>query len=66
MLAVTPVRIYNTSSKTVKLQEKIKKYETANKKLKLLLNWNLRATHSALKTSQEISEIIDDLQRDSN
>jgi len=24
MLAVTPVRIYNTSSKTVKLQEKLK------------------------------------------
>jgi len=45
------------------LQEKIKKYEDDNEKLKLLASWNLRSTKSALK---DISELIQILEADVN
>ena len=41
------------------LQEKIKKYEEENKKLKLLASWNLRAVQSALKNCEEMSVILE-------
>ena len=40
------------------LQEKIKKYEEENKKLKLLASWNLRAVQSTLKNCEEMSGIL--------
>lgn len=64
MLAI-PLRIYNTSvpkkkqSRIKKLEEEVERYKTANRKLKILAEWNLRATQSALKNSQEMIEIIE-------
>lgn len=41
------------------LQEKIKKYEEENEKLKLLASWNLRAVQSTLKNCEEMSGILE-------
>jgi predicted RNase H-like nuclease (RuvC/YqgF family) len=47
-----------------KLQKKVTKYETTNKKLKKLAEWNLRSTKSALKDVQEMLELMEDLYGD--
>ena len=59
----TPLRIYNT------IEKKRHKYAinspvVKNKeieKLKLIANWNLRATQSALKNCEEMVQILEDL-----
>ena len=59
----TPLRIYNT------IEKKRHKYAinspvVKNKeieKLKLIANWNLRATQSALKNCEEMVKILEDL-----
>ena len=58
----TPLRIYNT------IEKKRHKYAinspvVKNKeieKLKLIANWNLRATQSALKNCEEMVKILED------
>lgn len=42
-----------------RLQEQIQKYEDDNQKLKLLANWNLRSTKSALKDVYEMMKILE-------
>jgi len=42
-----------------KLQEQIQKYEDDNQKLKLLANWNLRSTKSALKDVYEMIKLLE-------
>lgn len=46
------------------LQEIITNYESANKKMKMLAGWNLRATKSALNDIQDILEILEDIYGD--
>tara|TARA_B110000305_G_scaffold241031_1_gene313524 strand:- start:3495 stop:3707 length:213 start_codon:yes stop_codon:yes gene_type:complete len=60
----TPLRIYNTAEKKRhKFAINSPKPATKNKeieKLRLLVKWNIRATQSALKDSQDILEILED------
>jgi hypothetical protein len=61
----TPLRIYNTiEKKRHKFAINSKKPVVKNKeieKLKLIANWNLRATQSALKNCEEMVQILEDL-----
>jgi hypothetical protein len=54
----------NDHQKICELQQKIVNYETANKKMKMLAGWNLRATKSALKDIQDIIEVLEDIYGD--
>ena len=47
--------------RVVELELEVERYKRINSKLKLLAGWNVRAAHSALKSSQDILEIIEDL-----
>jgi hypothetical protein len=59
----TPLRIYNTMEKK-RHKFAINSPVVKNKeieKLKLIANWNLRATQSALKNCEEMVKILEDL-----
>ena len=59
----TPLRIYNTIEKK-RHKFAINSPVVKNKeieKLKLIANWNLRATQSALKNCEEMVKILEDL-----
>ena len=59
----TPLRIYNTIEKK-RHKFAINSPVVKNKeieKLKLIANWNLRATQSALKNCEEMVQILEDL-----
>ena len=58
----TPLRIYNTMEKK-RHKFAINSPVVKNKeieKLKLIANWNLRATQSALKNCEEMVKILED------
>lgn len=59
--AMTPPPKTLMRDRVVELELEVKKYKRINSKLKLLAGWNVRAAHSALKSSQDILEIIEDL-----
>ena len=74
MLAVTPLRIYNTSNsdkrpkhirkrsnELTRLRQKVSKYEYQREKLRKLAEWNLRSTKSSLKDVQDTIKILEDL-----
>ena len=46
------------------LELQVDTYKRLNSRLKLLANWNVRATQSALKNSQDILELVEDLYGD--
>ena len=50
--------------RVVELELEVEKYKKVNSKLKLLAGWNIRASKSTLKDSQEMLDIIEDLYGD--
>ncbi len=46
------------------LELQVDTYKRLNSRLKLLANWNVSATQSALKNSQDILELVEDLYGD--
>jgi len=65
-LARAPTHIYNTDNtvKIEKLEREVDRYKKANKKLRMIASWNLRAAQSAFKDSENILQILDDLYGD--
>ena len=63
----TPLRIYNTIEKkrhkfAINSNKPVVKTKDKEiEKLKLIANWNLRATRSALKNCEEMVEILEEL-----
>jgi len=47
------------------LNKEISECKRVNQKLAMIAKWNVRATQSALKNSQEMLEILEDLYGDS-
>jgi uncharacterized protein YlxW (UPF0749 family) len=78
MLAISPLRIYNDSSRPkhirkrptklndelVHLRQQVVMYKRERAKLRKLAEWNLRSTKSSLKDVQETLEILQDLYGD--
>lgn len=50
--------------KIEKLEREVDRYKKANKKLRMIASWNLRAAQSAFKDSENILQILDDLYGD--
>ena len=50
--------------RVVELELEVEKYKQINTKLKMIAGWNVRASKSALRDSQHILEIIEDLYGD--
>jgi hypothetical protein len=50
--------------RVVELELEVEKYRQINTKLKMIAGWNVRASKSALRDSQHILEIIEDLYGD--
>jgi hypothetical protein len=50
--------------KIEKLEHEVDRYKKANKKLRMIASWNLRAAQSAFKDSENILQILDDLYGD--
>jgi hypothetical protein len=46
------------------LEHEVDRYKKANKKLRMIASWNLRAAQSAFKDSENILQILDDLYGD--
>lgn len=62
----TPVLVYASEKKRHKFvinspKPVVKKKDDDIDKLKLIANWNLRATQSALKNCEEMVKILEDL-----
>ena len=53
------------SAKIEVLNKEISDCKRVNEKLKMIAKWNVRATQSALKNSQDMLEILEDLYGDS-
>jgi hypothetical protein len=53
------------SAKIEVLNKEISECKRVNQKLAMIAKWNVRATQSALKNSQEMLEILEDLYGDS-
>ena len=53
------------SAKIEVLNKEISECKRVNQKLKMIAAWNVRATQSALKNSQDMLEILEDLYGDS-
>jgi hypothetical protein len=53
------------SAKIEVLNKEISECKRVNQKLTMIAKWNVRATQSALKNSQEMLEILEDLYGDS-
>jgi uncharacterized protein YlxW (UPF0749 family) len=78
MLAISPLRIYNDTSRPKhirkrptkandelnQLRQQVVMYKRERAKLKKLAEWNLRSTKSSLKDVQETLEILEDLYGD--
>ena len=47
--------------KISELQEEVRKHKMAQKKLKMLTQWNLRSTESSLKDVRDILHILEEL-----
>ena len=47
--------------KISELQEEVRKHKMAQKKLKMLTQWNLRSTESSLKDVRDIFHILEEL-----
>ena len=62
-LTMTPPPKTLTRDRVVELEMEVEEYKRVNTKLKLLVGWNVRAAHSALKSSQDIIEIIENLDK---
>jgi hypothetical protein len=62
--AMTPKPKTLMRDRVVELELEIEKYKKVNSKLKLLAGWNVRASKSTLKDSQEMLDIIEDLYGD--
>ena len=61
--AMTPPTKTLMRDRVIELELEVEKYKHINTKLKLLVGWNVRAAHSALKSSQDILEIIENLDK---
>ena len=57
--------IEKQSAKIEVLNKEISECKRVNQKLTMIAKWNVRATQSALKNSQEMLEILEDLYGDS-
>jgi thiamine biosynthesis lipoprotein ApbE len=53
------------SAKIEVLNKEISECKRVNQKLTMIAKWNVRATQSALKNSQDMLEILEDLYGDS-
>ena len=62
--AMTPKPKTLLRDRVVELELEVEKYKQINTKLKLIAGWNVRASKSALRDSQHILEIIEDLYGD--
>ena len=57
--------IEKQSAKIEVLNKEISECKRVNQKLTMIAKWNVRATQSALKNSQDMLEILEDLYGDS-
>ena len=62
--AVNSPRVNEDTVKIKKLEKEVDRYKKANKKLRMIASWNLRAAQSAFKDSENILQILDDLYGD--
>ena len=62
--AMSPKEPTNDTVKIEKLEREVDRYKKANKKLRMIASWNLRAAQSAFKDSENILQILDDLYGD--
>ena len=62
--AMSPKEPMDATVKIEKLEREVDKYKKANKKLRMIASWNLRAAQSAFKDSENILQILDDLYGD--
>ena len=62
--AMSPKEPTDDTLKIEKLERDVDKYKKANKKLRMIASWNLRAAQSAFKDSENILQILDDLYGD--
>jgi hypothetical protein len=61
---MSPKEPTNDTVKIEKLEREVDRYKKANKKLRMIASWNLRAAQSAFKDSENILQILDDLYGD--
>ena len=57
-------KVNEDTVKIKKLEKEVDRYKKANKKLRMIASWNLRAAQSAFKDSENILQILDDLYGD--
>ena len=62
--AVNSPKVNEDTVKIKKLEKEVDRYKKANKKLRMIASWNLRAAQSAFKDSENILQILDDLYGD--
>jgi hypothetical protein len=62
--AMTPKPKTLMRDRVIELELEVEKYKKINSKLKMIAGWNVRASKSALRDSQHILEIIEDLYGD--
>lgn len=62
--AMSPTPSADDALKIEKLEREVDRYKKANKKLRMIASWNLRAAQSAFKDSENILQILDDLYGD--
>jgi hypothetical protein len=62
--AMSPKQTTDDALKIEKLEHEVDRYKKANKKLRMIASWNLRAAQSAFKDSENILQILDDLYGD--